>query len=160
VRSPSVLFVLVMLVLAGCARDRASVATATVSPTTSRARASLEPYYSQYVVTQLAQSRFHARYDQRDFAAIYIGADARLRAQITEDRFVALLSGVWERLGLASGRSREIRHEFRPISGAEDVDITVVMDATFEKGSAIETFIWRVTPSNLTYLVSYDVRYV
>ncbi len=70
---------------------------------------------------------------------------------------MAMLAVARERLG-TSGRTREVRHEARRVPGSEDVDVTIVMDSTFENGTATETFVWRVTPTNLTYLVSYEVR--
>jgi hypothetical protein len=129
-----------------------SSATKTIRPTTSS-----ESFYSQYVATGLDFSRFRARWDARDYHAIYGMADDRLRAAITEDRFSEMLSAARERLGTV-GRTRESRHDTRLVPGSEDVDITQVMESMFERGAATETFVWRVTPANLTYLVSYEVR--
>jgi len=43
-----------------------------------------------------------------------------------------------------------------PLGESGDVLITFVMDSTFEKGSATQTFGWRVTTSNVTYLMRYQ----
>ncbi len=134
------------------------IATATPSPTrTFPPGFSLEPYYSQWVATGLDMSRFRAGWDDRDYEGIYRMTDDRLRDAMSEARFSAVLSAARERFG-TYGRRREIRHEIRPLPGSGDVDVTLVMDSMFEKGAATETFVWRVTPTNLTYLVSYDVR--
>lgn len=87
---------------------------------------SLEPFYSQWVATGLDQSRFRARWDARDYDAIYGMTDDRLRTAVTKERFFATLAVARERLG-TSGRTREIRHEARRVPGSEDVDITIVM---------------------------------
>jgi hypothetical protein len=134
-----------------------SVTTPPSSTRTLPPGLSLEPFYSQWVATNLDHSRFRARWDARDYEAIYALTDDRLRSAVTKERFVAMLAVARERFG-TSGRTREIRHETRRVPGTEDVDITTVMDSNFEKGAATETFVWRVTPTNLTYLVSYDVR--
>jgi Protein of unknown function (DUF4019) len=128
------------------------------SPTRTRPPGfSLEPFYSQWVATNLDHSRFRARWDARDYEAIYALTDDRLRTAVTKERFMAMLAVARERLG-TSGRTREVRHEARRVPGSEDVDVTIVMDSTFENGTATETFVWRVTPTNLIYLVSYEVR--
>jgi hypothetical protein len=150
---------LTIAVAVGCTPlATAPIATTTPSPTrTLPPGLSLEPYYSQYVATGLDMSRFSARWDARDFEGIYRMTDDRLRNTMTEPRFYATLSAARERFG-ASGRTREIRHEVRPLPGGDDVEVTLVMSSMFEKGPATETFVWRVTPTNVTYLVSFDIR--
>ena|SRR6266508_1884120 len=158
-RSVVLRFALAAAVAVAC--DPSVTAPSVTSPSSSTRTLppgfSLEPYHSQWVATGLDYSRFRARWDTRDYDAIYTMSDDRLRTAVTKEGFVAMLAVARERLG-TSGRTREIRHEARRVPGTDDVDITMVLNSDFEKGAATETFVWRVTPSNLTYLVSYDVR--
>ena len=116
---------------------------------------SLPSAYSQYVAAQGAIAKFNVRYDQADYHAIYLMLDQTYRSQISEDQLTGVLANMRERLG-ASGRTRERGHETSPLGESGDVLITFVMDSTFEKGTATQTFGWRVTPSNVTYLMRYQ----
>ena len=39
-----------------------------------------------------------------------------------------------------------------------DVLITLVMETTFDNATLTETFVWRVTPSEMIFLVRYESR--
>src|SRR5712691_7994334 len=138
------------------------MASESPSPTAARPRptaqgtGTADPFGSRWDATGLDYSRFRQRYEQRNYSAIYAMTDERLRATTTEAQFTTWLATVRERLGSIS-RSREVGHLARPIPGSRDVDIVVVFDTVFQRGAVIETFVWRVTPTNLTYLISYDV---
>jgi hypothetical protein len=129
----------------------------TPAPTRTTAQASADPFRSQWLATGTDFARFRQRYERRDYSAIYAMTDERLRVTMTEPQFTTWLTGVRERLGSVT-RSREVGHLARPIPDSRDVDIVVAFDTGFQRGAAIETFVWHVTPTNLTYLVSYDVR--
>ena len=81
--------------------------------------------------------------------------DQSYRSQISEQQLTSVLSDMRQRLG-KSGGMRERSHQTAPLGEGGDVLVTFVMDSTFEKGTAIQTFGWRVTPSNVTYLVRYQ----
>jgi hypothetical protein len=36
--------------------------------------------------------------------------------------------------------------------------VTIVMETTFENAVLSETFVWRVTPAELTFLMSYETQ--
>jgi len=133
------------------------------SPTPTRPRptalasGTADPFDSRWAATGFDYSRFRQRYEQRNYSAIYAMTDERLRATTTEAQLTTSLTAVRERLGSIT-RSREVGHLGRAVPNSRDVDIVVVFDSVFQRGVGIETFVWHVTPSNLTYLVSYDVR--
>jgi hypothetical protein len=129
----------------------------TPAPTRTTAQATADPFDSRWAATGFDYSRFRQRYEQRNYSAIYAMTDERLRATTTEAQMSASLVALRERLG-SIARSREVGHLGRPIPNSRDVDIVVVFDSVFQRGAVIETFVWRVTPTNLTFLVSYDVR--
>jgi hypothetical protein len=124
---------------------------------TAQASGTADPFRSQWVVTGIELGRFRQRYEQRDYSSLYALTDERLRATTTEAQFTASFMAMRERLGSVT-RAREVGHLARPIPDTRDVDIVVVFDSVFQRGPAIETFVWHVTSTNLTYLVSYDVR--
>jgi hypothetical protein len=110
---------------------------------------------SQYVAAQGANARFSVRYDQADYHAIYLMLDQSYRSQISEDQLTSKLAEMRQRLGMSAGM-RERSYETMPLGQSSDVLITFVMDSTFEKGAATQTFVWRVTTSNVTYLMRYQ----
>jgi hypothetical protein len=67
----------------------------------------------------------------------------------------AMLSALRERLG----RSASVDElTFEVLDRSPDVQISFMIETIFENGTLIETFVWRVTPSELVYLVSYQTR--
>jgi hypothetical protein len=81
--------------------------------------------------------------------------DQSYRSQISEDQLTSKLADMRQRLGQSAG-TRERSHETAPLGESGDVLITFVMDSAFEKGTATQTFVWRVTTSNVTYLMRYQ----
>ena len=130
--------------------------TLTPSPTgPSPSRLVLPSAYSQYAAAVGANATFSVRYDQADYHAVYLMTDQSYRSQISEQQLTSVLTDMRQRLG-KSGRTRERSHETTSLGESGDVLVTFVMDSAFENGSAIQTFGWRVTPSNVTYLVRYQ----
>jgi hypothetical protein len=141
---------------ATCASAEIPPNTPTPSPTTpGPSRLALPSAYSQYVEAQHANATFSVRYDQADYHAVYLMTDQSYRSQISEQQLTSVLSDMRQRLG-KSGGMRERSHQTTPLGEGGDVLITFVMDSTFDKGTATQTFSWRVTPSNVTYLVRYQ----
>lgn len=111
--------------------------------------------YSRSVAAQGEIGRFHTRWQQHDYRAIYGNAAPELRERVTLTDFQSMLESSAARLG-APGRTRELDRalDWR----GDDLLITFRMDSKFEKADAVETFVWRVTSSNVVYLVSYSVE--
>ena len=130
-----------------------SAAPSPTSPTPSRL--TLPSAHSQYVAAEGANATFSVRYDQADYHAVYLMLDQSYRSQISEPQLTSMLTDMRQRLG-KSGGMRERSHETTPLGESGDVLVTFVMDSTFEKGTATQMFGWRVTPSNVTYLVRYQ----
>jgi hypothetical protein len=143
-------------VLATCGGGEVRPNSAVPSPTNpDPSRLTLPSARSQYVAAQLANATFSVRYDQADYHAVYLMLDQSYRSEISESQLTSMLGEMRERLG-KSGGMRERSHETAPLGESGDVVVTFVMDSTFEKGTATQTFIWRVTPSNVTYLLRYQ----
>jgi hypothetical protein len=111
--------------------------------------------YSRYVAAQGEIGRFHARWEQHDYRTIYGNADATLRSTMTLEQLQNRLEGFAARLGRLT-RTREVQRQLD--WKGDDLFLTQVMDSQFEKTVAVETFVWRVTASNVVYLVNYDVE--
>ena len=144
------------LAVATCASAEIPPKSPTPSPTSpSSSRLALPSAYSQYVAAQHANAAFSVRYDQADYHAVYLMTDQSYRSQTSEQQLTSVLTDMRQRLG-KSGRTRERSHETAPLGESGDVLVTFVMDSAFDNGTAIQTFGWRVTPSNVTYLVRYQ----
>lgn len=127
------------------------------SPTPTRAVATVGPSTldSRFAAAASAITLFHVRLDQRNYAGIYAMTDDTFRASTTQAELTAMLTSLRER----SGRSvavDEISSEI--VDLPPDVQVTIVVETTFETATGIETFVWRVTPSEMVYLVSFRTR--
>jgi hypothetical protein len=119
---------------------------ATVGPST---------FESRYAAAASAITLFHVRLDQRNYAGIYAMTDDTFRASTSEAEMTAMLTSLRDR----SGRSvavDEISYEI--VDQEPDVQVTIVVETTFETATGIETFVWRVTPSETVHLVSFRTR--
>jgi hypothetical protein len=81
--------------------------------------------------------------------------DETFRAATSEVQMTSMLSSLRERLGRSASLD-ELSSEV--VDRSPDVQITFMLETIFENGTLIETFVWRVTPSELVYLVSYQTR--
>jgi hypothetical protein len=142
-------------VVATCGGIEARPKSPAPPPTSPNPSIALPSAYSQYVAAQGANAKFSVRYDQADYHAIYLMLDQSYRSQISEQQLTDMLAAMRQRLGNSQGM-RERTHETMPLGEGGDVLVTSVMDSTFEKGTATQTFGWRVTPSNVTYLMRYQ----
>ena len=127
------------------------------APSATRGAATIGPSTldSQYAAAASAITLFHVRLDQRNYAGIYAMTDDTFRASTSEAEMTALLTSLRDR----SGRSvavDEISYEI--VDLPPDVQVTIVVETTFETATGIETFVWRVTPSEMVYLVSFRTR--
>jgi hypothetical protein len=126
-------------------------------PTATTALATLGPVTveSQYAAAASAITLFHLRLDQRNYRGIYAMTDEMFRAATSEAQLTAMLTSLRERLGRSTS-VYELSSEY--LARPPDVQITFVIETTFENGTGIETFVWRVTPSEMVYLVSFQTR--
>ena len=112
-------------------------------------------FASRYAAAQTATTLFHVRFDQRNFSRIYAMADDSFRATTKEADLSARLGALRDRVGMSQGED-EIGVDIADRS--PDVLITILMETTFENATLTETFVWRVTPSETTFLVRYESR--
>jgi hypothetical protein len=149
----ALLYVVVMLLTLACGPAERSRPPSTAT----RAQATVGPSTldSQYAAASSAITLFHVRLDQRNYRGIYEMTDDTFRASTSEADMTALLTSLRDR----SGRSvavDEISYEIVDLT--PDVQVTIVVETTFETATAIETFVWRVTPSEMVSLVSFRTR--
>jgi hypothetical protein len=126
-------------------------------PTATEAQATFAPskFEAQLAAAGSAITLFHVRLDQRNYRGIYAMTDETFRAATSEVRVTAMLSSLRDRLG----RSVSLDElSFEVLDRSPDVQITFMIETIFENGTLIETFVWRVTPSETVYLVSYQTR--
>lgn len=126
-------------------------------PAATRVQATSGPltFESQLAAAASAITLFHVRLDQRNYRGIYAMTDDTFRAASSEAQLTAMLSSMRERLG----RSMSVFEEsFDVVDRPPDVQIRFVIETNFENGTLIETFVWRVTPSETVSLVSYQTR--
>lgn len=126
-------------------------------PTATRAQATAvtSSFESQYAAAASAITLFHLRLDQRNYSGIYAMTDDTFRAASTEVQLTAMLSALRDRLGRSASLDEL---SFELVDRPPDVQIRFVIETIFENGTLIETFVWRVTPSEMVYLVSYQTR--
>ncbi|HTX47965.1 MAG TPA: DUF3887 domain-containing protein [Caulobacteraceae bacterium] len=91
--------------------------------------------------TQAAIDTFHAQLNAGSFDAIYQGASADMKQASTEDSLVKLLAAVHRKLGgFQTGKLQGWNENYN--TGGHFV--TVGYAATYDKGSASETFTYRL----------------
>jgi hypothetical protein len=146
---------IVAAVVAACA---GTTGPTTASPAES-ARASASPggvpstLETKYAAAQSATTLFHLRFDQRSFARLYSLTDPSFKREVSETTFTSDMSRLRDRVG-ASVNEDEVHAEAYEEAG--DAIVTIVMETTFENAILSETFVWRVTPNELTFLMSYE----
>jgi hypothetical protein len=125
--------------------------------TATQAQATFAPstFEAQLAAAGSAITLFHLRLDQRNYRGIYAMTDETFRAATNEVQTTAMLNSLRERLGRSLSVD-ELGYEVADRS--PDVQITFEIETSFENGILIETFVWRVTPSEMVYLVSYETR--
>lgn len=126
-------------------------------PAATEAQATFAPskFEAQLAVAESAITLFHVRFDQRNYRGIYAMTDETFRAATSEVQMTAMLSSLRDRLGRTASLDEL---SFEVLDRSPDVQITFMIETIFENGTLIETFVWRVTPSEMVYLVSYQTR--
>ena len=126
-------------------------------PTATEAQATFAPskFEAQLAAAGSAITLFHVRLDQRNYRGIHSMTDDTFRAATSEAQLTTMLSSLRERLGRSLAVD-ELGYEV--LDRSPDVQITFEIEASFENGTLIETFVWRVTTSEMVYLVSFRSR--
>jgi hypothetical protein len=150
------------LLMLGVALTLLSVACSSAEPsrplpTATEAQATFAPskFEAQLAAAGSAITLFHVRLDQRNYRGIYAMTDETFRAATSEVQMTAMLSSLRDRLGRSVSQDEL---SFKVLDRLPDVQITFMIETIFENGTLIETFVWRVTPSEMVYLVSYQTR--
>ena len=112
-------------------------------------------FASRYAAAQTATTLFHVRFDQRNFSRIYAMTDDSFRATTKEADLTARLSALRDRVGMSQSENEAA---VDMSERGSDLLVTLVMETAFENTRLTETFVWRVTPSETTFLVRYDTR--
>lgn len=126
-------------------------------PAATEAQATFAPskFEAQLAAAESAITLFHVRFDQRNYRGIYAMTDETFRAATSEVQMTAMLSSLRDRLGRSASLDEL---SFEVLDRSPDVQITFMIETIFENGTLIETFVWRVTQSEMVYLVSYQTR--
>jgi hypothetical protein len=127
------------------------------TPSAAATQATFEPskFEAQLGAAGTAITLFHLRLDQRNYRGIYAMTDETFRAATSEAQLTAMLTSLRERLG----RSTAVYEQsYEVVDRTPDVQISFVLETTFENGKVTETFVWRVTPDEMAHLVSYQTR--
>jgi len=97
--------------------------------------------------------RFHQHWNADEFKAIYDGAHANFRNSQSADVTIRTLEGVKHNYGAFKSASRR-SWGFNSDNGVTDVKLKY--DSAYEKGSAVEAFLYRMS-GDKALLVSYDI---
>ena len=101
-----------------------------------------------------AGKKFHDRFNQQDYAAIYADADPKFRAAVKPDDLNKLLSRVHDKLGNVTDSTRTGFHINYNTGGST---ITFSYSSKFQSGEAQEDFIWLRSGNDL-HLLRYNVK--
>jgi hypothetical protein len=149
---------IVAVVVAACAGTTGPSTASPASPGGS-ARPSASPggvpstLETKYAAAQSATTLFHLRFDQRNFDRLYSLTDPSFKRQVTASTFTADMSKLRDRVG-ASVNEDEIDADAYEEAG--DAIVTIIMETTFQNAVLSEIFVWRVTPDENTFLMSYE----
>jgi hypothetical protein len=97
--------------------------------------------------------RFHQRWNADEFKAIYEEAHANFRNSQSADITIGTLQGVKYNYGIFKSATRR-SWGFSSDNGVTDVKLKY--DSAYEKGSAVEAFVYRMS-GDKALLVSYDI---
>ena len=99
-------------------------------------------------------TEFRGRIAQRAFSDVYQTADPGLRAAVTEDKFVELLTALEDKLGAWQSAGDPTWTVMRTTSGHY---VKLIYQSQFAKGRAAEEFTWQIRSGQAT-LVGYYVN--
>ncbi|PEQ13432.1 hypothetical protein B2G71_06910 [Novosphingobium sp. PC22D] len=100
-------------------------------------------------------STFHADLDARNFDAIWDEVAPDMRSATQKSQFVAILEAVNRKLGRVVGSKQVGWNSNVSTSGSF---VTVTMETKFQKGSGVETFIYRKVEDDRLALAGYNIQ--
>ena len=101
-----------------------------------------------------AGKKFHDRFNQQDYAAIYADADPKFRAAVKPDDLNKLLARVHDKLGNVTDSTRIGFHINYNTGGST---ITLSYSTKFKLGDGHEDFVWLKSGDGL-HLLHYNVK--
>jgi hypothetical protein len=101
-----------------------------------------------------AGKKFHDRYNQQDFAAIYNEADPKFRTAVTQDVLNKLLARAHDRLGNVTDTTRTGLNVNYNFGGST---VTMTYSTKFQLGEAQEQFVWLKSGDGLR-LLNYNIQ--
>jgi len=142
--------------LIGCSAP-SPTSSETLTPRASSAPNASVPssVQTRYAAAQAAVTLFHVRFDQRQFTRMYEMTDTSVRASLTQASFVSAMTQLRDRVG---GSVDEQETQFDLDESGADVVITLYFETAFSNDVLNETFVWRVTRDEKTFLLSYNVE--
>lgn len=102
-----------------------------------------------------AVTRFHASYDQAQFAQIYSAASPALREVSSQQDFLKFMGAVHRKLGKVKDTARTGSHV--NVHTSTGLRVTLVYHTNFERGAADEQFVWQVKGDS-AQLVGYNIN--
>ena len=101
-----------------------------------------------------AGKKFHDRFNQQDYAAIYADADSKFRAAVKAEDFTALLTKLHDKLGNVTDATRTGFHVNYQFGGST---IALSYSTKFQQGDGEEDFVWLKSGDEL-HLLHYNVK--
>lgn len=147
--------VIAALLVACSAKPAPSTETLTPRASSSANASVPSTLQTRYAAAEAAVTLFHVRFDQRQFTRMYDMTDPSVRGQLGQTTFVAAMTQLRDRVG-ASVDEQETDVDFD--ESANDVVITLYYESGFDNTVLSETFVWRVTKDEKTFLLSYTVE--
>jgi len=101
-----------------------------------------------------AGKKFHDRFNQQDYAAIYADADPQFRAAVKVEDLTALLTKLHDKLGNVTDTTRIGFHVNYKFGGST---IALSYSTKFQQGDGQEDFVWLKSGGEL-HLLHYNVK--
>ena len=101
-----------------------------------------------------AGKKFHDRFNQQDFSAIYANADPKFRTAVKQEDLTSLLNRIHDKLGNAADTTRTGFNVNYNFGGST---ITITYSTKFQLGEGQEQFIWLKSGDGLR-LLNYNIK--
>jgi hypothetical protein len=102
-----------------------------------------------------ATGQFRINYEQRKYAAIYAAASPEFQKVTSEAEFGQFLAKIREKLGSTIDVNEGPYNVMFTPSGTV---ITMNYTTEFQRGEAVETFVWRIAGGSGPQLVAYNIN--
>ena len=101
-----------------------------------------------------AGKKFHDRFSQQNYGAIYADADPKFRAAVKQDDLNSLLALVHDKLGNVTDTTRTGFYVNYKFGGST---ITITYSTKFQMGEGQEQFVWLKSGDDLR-LLNYNIK--